>query len=103
MALRQQRWAARRRLWLIELLGSECAHCHKKVGALDPDGKPLRFEIDVIHPSGDYKHHRIMGSIGRICFYIRELKNHNIQLLCEPCNNSKHNRDLEEYYEQNPF
>jgi hypothetical protein len=74
MAKRQRDWARRKLAMLHDILGNVCAHKHK--------GKCKgEIQIDCIIPQGD-KHHK-MDSSARASFYHKQLKQHNLQLLCE--------------------
>lgn len=89
MGLRQREWARRRYDELVKLLGSKCAKC----------GTKHKLEVDVIIPQGD-AHHRKMNWSSRVTFYYRQLKKNNVQLLCEPHNQSKGATDDKVYYEK---
>lgn len=97
MGARQERWAARKRLLIFEIFGFRCAHCKRHQDELQK--LDIELQIDIVKPF-DSKHHRGMGATGRVCFYLKQLAIGNVQLLCEKCNNSKSNRDVEEYHEK---
>ena len=66
-----------RRNLLLICLGECCAHC----------GATENLEFDCIVPKGN-DHHRYDTS-HRMCFYWREHKLGNLQILCAKCNNKK--------------
>ncbi len=70
-------WAKRKRRELMELLGNVCAHC----------GTDENLEFDCISPRGD-AHHRGEAS-QRMCFYRRQFREGNLQVLCSVCNGRK--------------
>ncbi len=74
MARAQKEWARQKRRELMELLGNVCAHC----------GTGENLEFDCIRPRGD-KHHRGEAS-QRMCFYRRQFREGNLQVLCSECN-----------------
>lgn len=80
MAKRQKEWAKRARAALMELLGNRCAIC----GA---DYESRELEFDCISPRGD-RHHKL-DTERRVCFYRKEYKQGNLQLLCVPCHSKK--------------
>ncbi len=77
MAKTQKEWARRKRRELMTLLGNVCAHC----------GTRKDLEFDCIRPRGD-KHHRGDAS-QRMCFYRRQWREGNLQVLCNVCNAQK--------------
>ncbi len=77
MARAQKEWARRKRAELMALLGNVCAHC----GATDG------LEFDCLRPKGD-AHHRGEAS-QRMCFYRRQFREGNLQVLCSECNGRK--------------
>ena len=77
MAKAQKEWARRKRSELLELLGNVCAHC----------GTTENLEFDCISPRGD-RHHRGEAS-QRMCFYRRQFREGNLQVLCNVCNGRK--------------
>lgn len=77
MARRHKLWAARERKRLAGILGGECVLC----GSLDS------LQFDCISPQGDWHHRR--SAPERICFYRRQMRAGNIQLLCGTCNSLK--------------
>lgn len=76
-ATRQVRWAKQAASRLREQLGGRCACC----------GTSETLTFDCISPQGD-KHHRA-GRVSRICFYRKQWRQGNIQLLCSRCNELK--------------
>ncbi len=77
MGRAEKEWARRKRRELLELLGNVCAHC----------GTTENLEFDCIRPRGD-KHHRGEAS-QRMCFYRRQFREGNLQVLCNMCNGRK--------------
>jgi hypothetical protein len=77
MSKRQKVWARRKRQELMTLLGSVCAHC----------GTNENLQFDCIFPRGS-RHHR--GDVSqRMCFYRRQFREGNLQILCGVCNARK--------------
>lgn len=70
-------WAKRARARLVERLGGACALC----------GTTDNLVFDCIIPQGD-KHHR-MDPSARMCFYHRQERLGNVQVLCDACNTAK--------------
>lgn len=81
MAIRQRCWAREQREILRQLLGDECARCHKRGTVKNP------LQFDCIESRGDY-HHRQEWS-ARMCFYRAQFKSANLQLLCARCHGLK--------------
>lgn len=77
MARAQKDWARRKRQELMALLGNVCAHC----------GATCNLEFDCVRPQGD-RHHRGDAS-QRMCFYRRQFRRGNLQVLCGDCNARK--------------
>ncbi len=77
MAKAQKDWAKQKRRELMTLLGNVCAYC----------GTVEDLEFDCIHPRGD-RHHRGEAS-QRMCFYRRQWREGNLQVLCSVCNARK--------------
>ncbi len=77
MSRAAKEWAKRKRRELMTLLGNVCAHC----GTMDG------LEFDCIYPKGD-RHHRGDAS-QRMCFYQRQFREGNLQVLCNVCNARK--------------
>ncbi len=77
MSRAAKEWARRKRLELMTLLGNVCAHC----------GTTESLEFDCIRPKGD-RHHRGDAS-QRMCFYQRQFREGNVQVLCNVCNARK--------------
>ncbi len=77
MARAQKEWARQKRHELMSLLGNVCAHC----------GTAENLEFDCIYPKGD-RHHRGEAS-QRMCFYRRQFREGNLQVLCNVCNSRK--------------
>ena len=73
VATRQVIWARSARARLREALGSYCAKC----------GATTHLEFHCIVPQG-HEHHGA-GITARTCFYRRQHRNHNLQLLCPEC------------------
>ena len=74
MGKAEKEWARRKRRELMALLGEVCAHC----------GTNENLEFDCIRPQGD-RHHRGDAS-QRMCFYRRQFRLGNLQVLCGVCN-----------------
>lgn len=74
MGARQKRWAKVARVKLSQALGSRCAAC--------ADTERLTFDCMVPAGSG----HHSFESSQRMCFYRRQARQGNLQLLCEQCN-----------------
>ena len=81
MAKRHKRRAKERRIELMMALGYCCAQC----------GSEQKLEFDCIEPRGD-EHHK-MDTSHRMCFYWREHRKKNVQILCEPCHAIKTKKD----------
>ncbi len=77
MARAQKEWAKQKRHELMVLLGEVCAHC----------GTGEDLEFDCISPRG-HRHHRGDAS-QRMCFYRRQFRDGNLQVLCKVCNARK--------------
>ena len=90
MSKRVKRRARERRIELMMVLGYACVKC----GAEDD------LEFDCIEPQGD--HHHRMDTSHRMCFYWRQYRAGNLQILCSKCHNIKTADDLEKQ-EQQPF
>lgn len=73
----EKEWAKRKRRELIALLGNVCAHC----------GTDENLEFDCVSPKG-HRHHRGDAS-QRMCFYRRQFREGNLQVLCTVCNARK--------------
>lgn len=92
MAKQQKIRARERRIELLLVLGYTC----KKCGAED------NLEFDCIIPQGG-AHHKYDTS-HRMCFYWREYRKGNLQILCSKCHNKKNS--TEQYsmeIDDNPF
>lgn len=116
MAKRNKTWAKKRRRYIKGLLGYHCNLCgiHEilKEDLEDPKTqKPILLVFDCIIAQGD-THHK--GSTDqRVCFYWKQFKNNNLQLLCEKCHTIKSNlehpqQDVSQFNNfnddnQNPF
>jgi hypothetical protein len=87
MGKRQKRRAKERRIELMMWLGYCCAKC----------GKEEDLEFDCIEPQGN-EHHR-MDTSHRMCFYFKQYRLGNLQILCTKCHSKK---SLTEQ-ETNPF
>jgi 5-methylcytosine-specific restriction endonuclease McrA len=77
MSTATREWARKRRARLIETLGSKCAAC----------GSELYLELDLVVAPKNTNHGN--GSLGRLCFYIRQWRMGNVRLLCGSCNRMK--------------
>ena len=77
MSKEHKAWARRARQRLLEKLGMFCAHC----------GRTDDLEFDCIVPMGD-DHHR-KSTDQRMCFYHRQHRDGNVQVLCSKCNAKK--------------
>lgn len=77
MGKAEKEWAKRKRRELMALLGNVCAHC----------GADENLEFDCISPRG-HRHHRGDAS-QRMCFYRRQFREGNLQVLCTVCNARK--------------
>lgn len=73
----QKEWARAKRRELLAILGACCKAC----------GRTVRLEFDCIDPKGD-EHHRKDTST-RMCFYRKQHRLGNIQVLCKKCHNKK--------------
>lgn len=82
MAKRQREWARQTRDKLFDLLGRYCAKC----------STDQKLEFDVIIPTGDDKHHRVMEWSWRMSFYRAQYDRGNLQVLCDRCNTRKSNQ-----------
>lgn len=78
MAKLQRRWAVKARMDLVIQLGGVCAFC----------GSKHDLQIDHIH--GRNYSLRKLSSDHRVSIYRREAQAGLLQVLCGPCNNSKH-------------
>ncbi len=87
MGARQKRRARERRIELMMLLGYCCCKC----------GSEEELEFDCKEPQGD-SHHR-MDTSHRMCFYYKQHRLGNLQILCSKCHSKK--SILEQ--ERNPF
>jgi len=79
MGKRQKQWALNKRRAIKVLLGFKCSNC----------GTTNNLELDCIKPQG-HDHHRIDGS-RRATFYMTQLRNGNLRLLCDKCHNQATN------------
>lgn len=70
---RQNQWGRNELSRIRAILGNRCAKC----------GNTSDLELDCIEPRG-HKHHA-MGRCARACFYRREMRAGNVQLLCNAC------------------
>lgn len=77
MAKRQKDWARRAKAALLVELGGKCVKC----------STTENLTFDCIVPQGD-AHHRLDAS-ARICFYRRQHREGNVQILCRPHNEEK--------------
>jgi hypothetical protein len=87
---RQVAWKNRRRAWMMKVLGGRCLWC----------GTRENLTFDCIVATGD-AHHR-MSSVQRMCYYNRQFRLGNLQVLCHYCNSAKAARDQERYRPCNP-
>lgn len=74
---RQIAWARSQRDRIVLALGGKCKACGSKVD----------LEFDCLEPKG--QHHHGIGFVHRMCFYRKEMRHGNLQLLCSPCNSMK--------------
>ncbi len=81
-------WATKAKTELIEKLGSECAVC----------GTVFDLQFDCIEPCGD-AHHK-MSQDQRICFYRKQDKIGNVQLLCKAHHLEKTLKEGQEWREK---
>lgn len=86
MAKRQKLWAKNERLNLLVKLGNKCIICRY--------GRKKYLEFDCIIPQGD-KHHK-MSTDQRICFYRKQHKLNNVQILCKKCHIKKTLLEIDE-------
>lgn len=77
MAKRQVEWARRTMTRIRVILGGRCSKC----------GDVQKLELDCILPQG-HKHHAA-GYTARACFYRRQMRAGNLQLLCAKCHTIK--------------
>lgn len=66
---------------LRDALGGRCRKCKVK------KKRPLHF--DIVAPNDGGRHHRKLGPMQRIRYYLAEYKRGNVQLLCNVCNGRK--------------
>ena len=89
MARRHKEWAQRARVRLIEKLGGKCSECQTEAD----------LDFDCKEAKGD-RHHR-MDASARMCFYHKQHKEGNLQLLCRhKCHKKKTVADLKRQQEQ---
>lgn len=81
MAARQMKWAHRLRRKIMRELGPECAGYKKECGATE------KLELDCIKPVGNG--HGKWSYDTRIRFYRDQLKQDNLQVLCNKCHEKK--------------
>lgn len=74
---RQNYWGRRTIERLRAVLGNVCNHC----------GARENLELDCIKPQG-HGHHAA-GANARACFYRRQLRQGNLQILCRSCHEKK--------------
>lgn len=79
MGKAQKKWAREKKAELFLVLGGTC---HSK-GCTNTK----RLEFDCIIPQGD-AHHKL-DQARRMSFYLRQLENNNLQLLCPKCHAKK--------------
>ena len=79
MGARQVKWAKKKRDELFALLGKVCRLC----------GSEENLEFDCILPSETKDHHRKMSWDQRMRFYLKQLSNKNLQVLCDVCHGKK--------------
>lgn len=83
MARRHKLWAKKKRAQMVLALGGKCRCC----------GTAEDLTFDCIVPQG-HTHHS--GSAPeRICFYRKQMRNGNLQLLCAECNSLKGESNIE--------
>lgn len=79
MAKSQKCWARKKRRYLIRLLGGKCSN--EKCGTRSM----LEFDCIVTQSDG----HGKLDTSARMSYYMKQLRNNNLQLLCETCNRVK--------------
>lgn len=79
MGARQREWARKTRDKIFETLGRVCAACGETEG---------NMEFDCIKPMGPH-HSKQMEWSWRMSFYRQQLREGNLQILCERCNGTK--------------
>ena len=85
MSARIKSWARRARVRLLIVLGNRCVHC----------GATSCLTFDCIKPMGD-AHHR-MSTDQRMCYYHKQARAGNLQILCADCNTRKSARENPAY------
>lgn len=90
MGKRQKAWARMTRDTIFTILGRKCTVC----------GSVENLEFDVLIPTGDNKHHRIMDWSHRMSFYRAQLAINNLGVKCDKCNGKK--QDQMELMTQEP-
>jgi 5-methylcytosine-specific restriction endonuclease McrA len=85
MSARIKSWARRARVRLLLILGNRCVHC----------GATNCLTFDCIRPTGD-AHHR-MSTDQRMCYYHKQSRAGNLQILCADCNTKKSARENPAY------
>lgn len=78
MAQRHREWARRRIAWVRQALGGVCQDC----------GAGASLELHCEKPQG-HKHHA-MGRPERAVFFMRQLRQGNLRLLCQACHRRRH-------------
>ena len=77
MSRRHKLWAAAQRRHLYSCLGGRCQCCKSETN----------LTFDCIVPQGNGHHPK--SAPERICFYRKEMRKGNVQLLCAECNSMK--------------
>ena len=80
MSHRVKIWAKKARAHLMHVLGGRCMAC----------GKTSNLTFDCIKPQG-HKHHEF-SSDQAMCFYRKQWRMGNLQILCAHCNSVKGDR-----------
>lgn len=89
MGARQQRWARKKRDFIFDTLGRVCCLC----------GEDKNLEFDCIEPvDSDCLHHRELSWDQRMRFYLKQLTNNNLQVLCDKCHGSKTRKENNQQY-----
>jgi len=81
MGWKQKHWAVNRRQRLVDELGGVCQKC----GTTGTLKNPLQID----HINGRNWTVREIGSDQRVCRYLKEAKDHKLQVLCKSCNCKK--------------
>ena len=82
MSKRMAEWGRRERARLVRVFGERCNAC----------GSTRDLEFDCIKPMG-HRHHTL-NQASRICFYRKQMRGGNLQLLCHECNERKGGKSM---------